>query len=186
MTATLGVSSSADMLGADRSVVPHVAAPAIWDDSSGTGFPDSISVHFVHLRTLSNARAAQSNLAAAGIASRTSLTPAERSDALHLHRISSDVALLATSADVVVKIYDFIAQATDSLQHLQQQYDDQCTPDNAAALDVARIALTHGLAALHGVLPLSVLFSYGDQYGTPYFTHDDLLMDDPTVLHARS
>ena len=117
---------------------PHVVAPAIWDDSSGTGtdIPGSSSVHTVHLRTLSEARAEQSNLAAADVASRASLTPAERSDALHLHRISSDAALLATSADVVVRIYDFIAQATDSLQHQQQQYDDQCTPDNAAALDV--------------------------------------------------
>ena len=113
-------------------------------------------------------------------------TPAERSDALHLHRVSSDAALLATNADVVVKIYDFIAQATDSLQHLQQQCDGQCMPDNAAALDVARIALTHGLAVLHGVLPLSVLFPYGDRYDTPYFTHDDLLVDDPRALHAHS
>ena len=114
------VSSSANTVGADRPLAPHVAAPAIWDDSSGTGVPDSTSTHIAHLRTLSNARAEQSNLAAADVASRTSLTPAERSDALHLHRISSDAALLATSADVVVKIYDFIAQATDSLQHLQQ------------------------------------------------------------------
>ena len=98
----------------------------------------------------------------------------------------SDVALLATGAGAVAKTCDFIAQPTDSLQHRQQRYDGQCTPGNAAALDVARIALTHGLAALHGVLPLSVLFPYGDRYGTPYFTHDDLLMDDPTALHTHS
>ena len=29
---------------------------------------------------------------------------------------------------------------------------------------------------------LEVLFPYGDQHGTPYFTHDDLLIDDPTVF----
>ena len=85
----------------------------------------------------------------------------------------SDVALLATGAGAVAKTCDFIAQPTDSLQHRQQRYDGQCTPGNAAALDVARIALTHVLVALNG-----------DQYGTPYFTHDDLLMDDPTALYG--
>ena len=175
LTAPLGVSSSAT-----------TAAPAIWDDFSGANVPGPASTHVESLRTLSSARAGQSDLATAHVASLTSLTHADRSDALHLHRISSDAALLATSADVVVTIYGFIAQATDSLQHLQQQYDDQCTPDSAAALDVARIALTHGLAALHGVLPLSVLLPYGDRYGTPYFTRRDLLLDDPSAQHTLS
>ena len=173
--APLGVSSSAT-----------TAAPAIWDDFSGANVPGPASTHVESLRTLSNARARQSDLATAHVASLTSLTHTDRSDALHLHRISSDAALLATSADVVVTLYGFIAQATDSLQHLQQQYDEQCTPDSAAALDVARIALTHGLAALHGVLPLSVLLPYGDQYGTPYFTHRDLLLDDPSEQRTLS
>ena len=175
LTAPLGASSSATM-----------AAPAIWDGSSETSVPGSTSIHIAHLRTLPNARVEQSDLAAADVASRTSLTHTDWSDALHLHRTSSDAVLLATSADVAVKIYGFIAQATDSLQHLQQRYDDQCTPGNAAALDVARTALTHGLAALRDVLPLSVLLPYGDQYGTPYFTHRDLLLDDPTALRALS
>ena len=175
LTAPLGVSSSAT-----------TAAPAIWDDFSGANVPGPASTHIASLRTLSSARAGQSDLATAHVASLTSLTHADRSDALHLHRISSDAALLATSAEVVVTIYGFIAQATDSLQHLQQQYDDQCTPDSAAALDVARIALTHGLAALHGVLPLSVLLPYGDRYGTPYFTRRDLLLDDPSEQHTLS
>ena len=186
LTVPLGASSSATTVDADRPFAPHMAAPAIWDDSSGTGVPDSTAVHIAHLRTLSDTRAVQSNLAAEDVASRASLTHAERSSALHLHRITSDAALLATSADAVAKIYSFIAQATDPLQHRQQRYNGQCTPGNAAALDVARIALTHGLAALHDVLPLSVLFPYGDQYGTPYFTHDDLLMDDPTAPHVHS
>ena len=175
LTAPLGVSSSAT-----------TAAPAIWDDFSGANVPGPASTHIASLRTLSSARAGQSDLATAHVASLTSLTHADRSDALHLHRISSDAALLATSAEVVVTIYGFIAQATDSLQHLQQRYDDQCTPDSAAALDVARIALTHGLAALHGVLPLSVLLPYGDRYGTPYFTRRDLLLDDPSAQHTLS
>ena len=174
-TAPLGVSSSAT-----------TAAPAIWDDFSGADVPRPASTHVESLRTLSSARAGQSDLATAHVASLTSLTHADRSDALHLHRILSDAALLATSADVVVTLYGFIAQATDSLQHLQQQYDEQCTPDSAAALDVARIALTHGLAALHGVLPLSVLLPYGDRYGTPYFTRRDLLLDDPSAQHTLS
>ena len=101
-----------------------MAAPAIWDDSSGTSAPDSTSVHIAHLRTLSNTRAVQSNLAAEGVASRASLTHAERSSALYLHHIASNAALLATSADAAAKIYNFIAQATDSLQHRQQRYDD--------------------------------------------------------------
>ena len=174
-TAPLGVSSSAT-----------TAAPAIWDDFSGANVPGPASTHVESLRTLSSARAGQSDLATAHVASLTSLTHTDRSDALHLHRISSDAALLATSADVVVTLYGFIAQATDSLQHLQQQYDEQCTPDSAAALDVARIALTHGLAALHGVLPLSVLLPYGDRYGTPYFTRRDLLLDDLSAQHTLS
>ena len=138
-------------------------APAVWDDFSGAHESGPASTHIASLRTLSSARAGQSDLATAHFASLTSLTRADRSDALHLHRISSDAAFLATSAEVVVAIYGFIAQATDSLQHLQQRYDEQCTPDSAAALDVARLALTHGLAALHGVLPLSVLLPYGDR-----------------------
>ena len=174
-TAPLGVSSSAT-----------TAAPAIWDDFSGADVPRPASTHVESLRTLSSTRAGQSDLATAHVASLTSLTHADRSDALHLHRILSDAALLATSADVVVTLYGFIAQATDSLQHLQQQYDEQCTPDSAAALDVARIALTHGLAALHGVLPLSVLLPYGDRYGTPYFTRRDLLLDDLSAQHTLS
>ena len=173
--APLGISSSAT-----------TAAPAIWDDSSGANVPGPASTHVESLRALSGARARQSDLATAHVASLTSLTYTERSDALHLYRISSDAALLATSADVVVTLYGFIAQATNSLQHLQQQYDEQSTPDSAAALDVARLALTHGLAALHGVMPLSVLLPYGDRYGTPYFTHRDLLLDDPSEQHTPS
>ena len=143
---------SVGTLGADWSVVPHATASTIWDGSSGTGslrnkrpdlsgrphcnIPDSASVHFVHLRTLPDARAERSNLAAAAdVASHTPLTPAEQSDALHLHRISSDAALLETSAGVVVKIYGFIAQATDSLQHLQHQYDGQCKKSVAVHRD---------------------------------------------------
>ena len=176
------------VLMAPRSISSSATAPApaIWDDFSGANDPGPASTHIASLRTLSSARAGQSDLATAHVASLTSLTRADRSDALHLHRISSDAALLATSAEVVVAIYGFIAQATDSLQHLQQRYDEQCTPDSAAALDVARLALTHGLAALHGVLPLSVLLPYGDRYGTPYFTHRDLLLDDPSEQHTLS
>jgi hypothetical protein len=183
-TMLLGASSSSTAVDADRALTPHLVAPAPWYGSSGPGIPDSTSRHVAHLRTLTNTRATQSSLAVEDIASRTSLTHAERSSALHLQRIASDAALLATSTYAVAKIYSFIAQATGSLQHRQQRCDDLCTPASAAALDVARIALTHGLAALHGVLPLSVLFPYGDQHGTPYFTHDDLLVDDPTAPRA--
>ena len=184
-TVPLGASSSSTTVGADRALAAQIAAPATWDDSSGPGISDSTTRHVAHLRTLSENRATQSSLAAEDIASSTSPTHAERSSALHLQRITSDPALLATNTGAVAKRYSFIAQATDSLQHQQQRYDDTCTPGNAAALDVARIALTRGLAALHGVLPLSVLFPYGDQHGTPYFTRDDLLVDDPTAPHER-
>ena len=165
---------------------PRAATPALWDDSSAPNVSDSTSLHVAHLRTLSSARAERSDIATTDVASRTSLTPAERRDALHRYRINSDATLLGTSADTVIKLDAFIAQATESLLHLQQRYADQCTPDNAAALDVARIALTHGLTAVHGILPLSVLLPYGDQHGTPYFTHDDFLIDDPTAPDAHS
>ena len=94
LTAPLGASSSATVLDADRPLAPHMVAPAVWGDSSGTSVPDSTSVHIAHLRTLSNARAVQSNRAAADVASRTSLAHAARSNSLHLYRIASDVALL--------------------------------------------------------------------------------------------
>ena len=83
-TVPLGVSSSSTTVDADRALAPRAAAPAIRDDSSKPGIPDSTSRHVAHLRTLSNTRATQSSLAAEDFPSRTSLNHAERSSALHL------------------------------------------------------------------------------------------------------